>query len=84
MGNTSNPREENGKEIATKPDQIKRIDDNWYQVKAQSLKQDSWYDVIITEKGRPKFVKGRSMSVLSSPTKYFTPTKKQKRNFLKL
>ncbi len=51
MGNISNPREESGKEIATKPDQIKRIDENWYQVKAQSLKHDSWYDVIITEKG---------------------------------
>jgi len=46
-----NFREEKGKEIASKPDQIKRIDDNWYQVKSQSLSKQSWYDVIITEKG---------------------------------
>src|SRR5689334_17580558 len=44
-------REEKGKEIAQKQDQIKRIDDNWYQVKAQSLSFDSWYDVVINEKG---------------------------------
>lgn len=41
-----NKREEQGKAIAEKPDQIKRIDDNWYQVKSQSLSYDSWYDVI--------------------------------------
>jgi hypothetical protein len=46
-----NEREQSGKEIAQKPDQIKRIDENWYQVKAQSLKQESWYDVVLTEKG---------------------------------
>lgn len=51
MTNATNPREQSGKEIATKPDQIKRIDDNWYQVRAQSLKHESWYDVIITEHG---------------------------------
>jgi transposase-like protein len=46
-----NEREERGKEIAEKPDQIKRIDENWYQVRSQSLGYDSWYDVISTEKG---------------------------------
>ncbi len=46
-----NKREEKGKEIAQKPDQIKRIDDNWYQVKAQSLSYDSWYDVVSTKTG---------------------------------
>lgn len=51
MPNTPNIRELDGKEIAAKPDQIKRIDDNWYQVKAQSLKKESWYDVVITERG---------------------------------
>jgi hypothetical protein len=40
-----------GKEIAEKPDQIKRIDDNWYQVRSQSLGFESWYDVIRTEIG---------------------------------
>lgn len=44
-------RKEHGKKIAEKPDQIKRIDDNWYQVKSQSLKFDSWYDVISTKTG---------------------------------
>ena len=44
-------REERGKEIAEKQDQIKRIDDNWYQVKSQSLSYDSWYDVVSTESG---------------------------------
>ena len=46
-----NKPEEQGKEIAEKPDQVKRIDENWYQVKAQSLNYDSWYDVIATELG---------------------------------
>src|SRR6267143_455071 len=46
-----NKREEKGKEIAQKPDQVKRIDDNWYQVKSQSLSYDSWYDVVFTETG---------------------------------
>ncbi|MGH2612606.1 MAG: DDE-type integrase/transposase/recombinase [Rhabdochlamydiaceae bacterium] len=50
MVSKTNPRQEKGKEIAEKPDQIKRIDDNWYQVKSQSLSYDSWYDVILTEK----------------------------------
>ncbi|MDE2589951.1 MAG: DDE-type integrase/transposase/recombinase, partial [Patescibacteria group bacterium] len=27
------------------------MDDNWYQVKAQSLSYDSWYDVVATEAG---------------------------------
>ena len=44
-------RKESGKEIAEQPDQIKRIDDNWYQVRAQSLDYESWYDVISTETG---------------------------------
>ncbi len=44
-------RKQSGKEIAQKSDQIKRIDDNWYQVKAQSLSYDSWYDVVATEIG---------------------------------
>ncbi|MGI0088268.1 MAG: DDE-type integrase/transposase/recombinase [Nitrosotalea sp.] len=48
---TTNERQERGKEIAEKPDQIKRIDDNWYQVKSQSLGYDSWYDVISTNSG---------------------------------
>lgn len=46
-----NQRQEHGKEIAEKPDQIKRIDNNWYQVKSQSLGYDSWYDVVSTETG---------------------------------
>ena len=46
-----NLREKQGKEIAEQPDQIKRIDENWYQVKAQSLQKESWYDVIRTERG---------------------------------
>jgi transposase-like protein/ribosomal protein L37AE/L43A len=48
---TTDDRQEQGKQIAQKPDQIKRIDENWYQVKSQSLSYDSWYDVIATEKG---------------------------------
>lgn len=40
-----------GKEIAEQPDQVKRIDDHWYQVKSQSLSKESWYDVILTETG---------------------------------
>jgi transposase-like protein len=51
MVNPSNFREIDGKDIATKPDQIKRIDENWYQVRSQSIKQESWYDVIRTERG---------------------------------
>ncbi len=51
MGNTTNPHERDGKGIATRPDQIKRIDDNFYQVRSQSLSKESWYDVIRTEKG---------------------------------
>jgi transposase-like protein len=46
-----NTRKENGKQIAGKADQIKRINDNWYQVKSQSLGYDSWYDVVATEAG---------------------------------
>src|SRR3989442_15212720 len=46
-----NDRELRGREIAEKPDQIKRIDDNWYQVKAQSLSYESWYDIVLTESG---------------------------------
>jgi putative transposase len=46
-----NDREKSGNEIAQKPDQVKRIDENWYQVKSQSLKYDSWYDVVSTEAG---------------------------------
>lgn len=44
-------RKESGKQIAERPDQIKRINDNWYQVRAQSLDYESWYDVISTESG---------------------------------
>lgn len=40
-----------GKEIAEKPDQVKRIDENFYQVRSQSLSKESWYDVIRTETG---------------------------------
>ncbi|MEM3170735.1 MAG: IS6 family transposase [Candidatus Nitrosotenuis sp.] len=46
MADTTPNRERDGKEIATRPDQIRRIDQNWYQVKSQSLKYDSWYDVV--------------------------------------
>lgn len=41
-------RNREGRKIADQPDQIKRIDNNWYQVKSQSLKYDSWYDVVRT------------------------------------
>lgn len=51
MTNTTGQREREGMEISSKPDQIKRIDDNWYQVKAQSLQKESWYDVVSTERG---------------------------------
>lgn len=47
----NNQREIDGRKIVEKPDQVKRIDENWYQVKSQSLKFDSWYDVIVTENG---------------------------------
>lgn len=46
-----NQREIDGRRIVEKPDQIKRIDENWYQVKSQSLNFESWYDVVVTEKG---------------------------------
>ncbi len=51
MANKTGDREREGFEIAEKLDQIKRIDENWYQVKAQSLKKESWYDVVLTERG---------------------------------
>lgn len=51
MTNTNNNRIAEGQRIAEQPDQIKRIDDNWYQVKSQSLGFDSWYDVVVTENG---------------------------------
>lgn len=51
MGNTSNPREQSGMEIATKPNHIKRIDENLYHVKSQSPKNDSWYEIVSTEGG---------------------------------
>jgi transposase-like protein len=51
MANKTGDCEREGLEISSKPDQIKRIDENWYQVKAQSLKKESWYDVIRTERG---------------------------------
>src|SRR5207249_2082177 len=51
VDNNMNQREASGKQIAEKPDQIKRINDNWYQVKSQSLKFDSWYDVVSSERG---------------------------------
>jgi len=44
-----NQRETRGKEIADKQDQIKRIDDNHYEVKSQSRNQT--HDVISTEFG---------------------------------
>lgn len=44
-------RKESGKQIAERPEQIKRIDKNWYQVKSQSLNFESWYDVVSTESG---------------------------------
>ncbi len=47
----NNTRESSGKQIAERPDQIKRIDENWYQVRAQSLSYESWYDVVLTETG---------------------------------
>ncbi len=42
-------RKEKGKQISEKPDQIKRIDSNHYQIKSQS--SDKWYDVTSTEYG---------------------------------
>lgn len=45
----TNPRQEKGKEIAQKQDQIKRISDGHYLVNSQT--QDKQYDVIATEKG---------------------------------
>ena len=42
-------RMESGKEITEQPNQIKRIDDTFYQVKSQS--KDQWYDIISTEYG---------------------------------
>lgn len=45
----TNPRQEKGKEIAEKQDQIKRIDSTHYQVKSQS--SENHYDVISTELG---------------------------------
>ncbi|MEM3062870.1 MAG: IS6 family transposase [Nitrososphaerota archaeon] len=51
MENQKSQRELDGRKIAEQLDQIKRIDDNWYQVKSQSLSHESWYDVISTKKG---------------------------------
>ena len=45
----SNPRQEKGKEIAQKQDQIKRVSDGYYLVNSQT--KDKQYDVISTEKG---------------------------------
>ncbi|HUL14345.1 MAG TPA: DDE-type integrase/transposase/recombinase [Candidatus Acidoferrum sp.] len=45
----TNSRQERGKEIAEKPDQVRRIDEDHYQVKSQS--SDKWYDLISTESG---------------------------------
>ena len=44
-----NPRQQRGKKIAEKQDQIKRIDSHYYLVKSQS--QNKYYDVISTEQG---------------------------------
>lgn len=44
-----NIRQQRGKEIADKPNQIRRIDDYHYQVKSQT--NDKWYDLISTEAG---------------------------------
>lgn len=51
MVDRTNQQEKLGRKIAEQPDQIKRIDENWYQVKAQSLNFESWYDVVKTERG---------------------------------
>ncbi len=51
VDNTKHVREEAGRKIAENPDQIKRIDDNFYQVKSQSVRQTGWYDVVSTESG---------------------------------
>lgn len=45
----TNPRELKGKEIAEKPNQIRRIDSHNYQVRSQS--HDKWYDVVSTDAG---------------------------------
>ena len=45
----TNPRQEKGKIIAEKQDQIKRVSDGYYLVKSQT--KDKQYDVISTEKG---------------------------------
>lgn len=44
-------REESGKQIANQSNQVKRINKEWYQVRAQSLNYESWYDVLLTETG---------------------------------
>ena len=44
-----NPREERGKWIANRPDQIVRLDDHAYRIRSQS--SDKWYDVLSTESG---------------------------------
>ncbi len=46
----TNPREEKGKEISKKYDQIKRIDDDHYEVQSQTA-YFKWYNVISTESG---------------------------------
>ncbi len=49
VDNTTNPRQQRGKEIADKPDQVRRMDDLHYQIKSQS--SEKWYDLISTESG---------------------------------
>jgi transposase-like protein len=49
VDNTINNRQAKGKEIAEKPDQVRRIDELHYQVKSQS--SDTWYDLFSTKSG---------------------------------
>lgn len=50
VDNTTNTRETRGKEIAEKEAQIRRIDNNHYQVRSQTTYR-MWYDVLSTESG---------------------------------
>lgn len=46
----TNPRQEKGKEIAQKHEQIRRISETHYRVQSQTTHYD-WYDVVRTESG---------------------------------
>jgi transposase-like protein len=50
MANETNPREEKGKEITKKYDQIKRITEKFYKVQSQTTDY-KWYNVVATKFG---------------------------------